>query len=55
MLGIRGASELVVLQRAFEEFWYWGNLCAVCQVSVFLLQLATLAVLSRGGEAKTSP
>jgi len=54
MLGIRGVSELVVLQRAFEEFWYWGNLRAVCQVSVFLLQLATLAVLLRGGEAKTS-
>lgn len=54
MLGIRGVSELVVLQRAFEEFWYWGNLRAICQVSVFLLQLATLAMLLRGGEAKTS-
>jgi hypothetical protein len=54
MLGIRGVSDLVVLQRAFEEFWYWGNLRAICQVSVFLLQLATLAVLLRGGEAKTS-
>ncbi len=54
MLGIRGVSELVALQRAFEAFWYWGNLRAICQVSVFLLQLATLAVLLRGGEAKTS-
>jgi hypothetical protein len=54
MLGIRDVSELVVLQRAFEEFWYWGNLRAICQVFVFLLQLATLAVLLRGGEAKTS-
>ena len=54
MLGIRGVGELVVLQRAFEEFWYWGNLRAICQVCVFLLQLATLAVLLRGGEAKAS-
>jgi hypothetical protein len=54
MLGIRGASELVVLQRAFEEFWYRGNLHAICQVSVFLFQPATLAALLRSGEATTS-
>lgn len=54
MLGIRGLSELGALQRSFEEFWYWGNLRAACQVFAFLLQLAALAVLLRGGEAQAS-
>jgi hypothetical protein len=41
-------SEPTVLQRAFEGFWYWGNLRAVCQVSAFLAQLAALAMLLCG-------
>jgi hypothetical protein len=47
MLGIRNVDEPLALQRAFEGFWYWGNLRATCQVLAFLAQLATLAVLWR--------
>jgi hypothetical protein len=47
MLGIRYVSEPAALQHAFDGFWYWGNLRAVCQVLTFLAQLATLAMLSR--------
>ena len=48
MLGIKGLSEPAALQHAFEGFWYWGNLRAVCQVLAFLAQLAALAMLLRG-------
>jgi hypothetical protein len=48
MLSIRSLSEPTALQRAFEGFWYWGNLRAECQVSAFLAQLAALAMLLRG-------
>jgi hypothetical protein len=48
MLGIRSLSEPTALQRAFEGFWYWGNLRAECQVSAFLAQLAALAMLLCG-------
>jgi hypothetical protein len=51
MLGIRNVSEPAALQHAFEGFWYWGNLRALCQVFAFVAQLATLAMLSRSDKS----
>jgi hypothetical protein len=48
MLGIRGTNDPAALQTAFEDFWFWGNLRAVCQISAFVLQVWALAVLPRG-------
>jgi hypothetical protein len=36
MLGIRDLGDPAALQRAFEGFWYWGNLRAVSQVMAFV-------------------
>jgi hypothetical protein len=47
MLGLRGESDPAALQRAFEGFWYWGNLRAACQVLAFLALLAATAALWR--------
>jgi len=52
MLGVRGVADPAALRRAFEGFWYWGDWRALCQVLAFLAQLAALAMLLRGGEAK---
>jgi hypothetical protein len=50
MLGIRDVDDAVALQAAFEGFWYWGNLRAVCQVLAFLGQVVALAMLWRSEE-----
>jgi hypothetical protein len=50
MLGIRDLGDPAALQRAFEGFWYWGNLRAVSQVLAFVAQLAALTVLLRGSK-----
>jgi len=47
MLGIRDLGDPAALQRAFEGFWYWGNLRAASQVMAFVAQLAALTVLLR--------
>jgi hypothetical protein len=47
MLGIRDVDDPVALQAAFDEFWHWGNLRAVCQVLAFLSQVVALAMLWR--------
>jgi hypothetical protein len=47
MLSIHDVSEPAALQHAFEGFWYWGNLRAVCQVLAFFAVLVATAVLSR--------
>jgi hypothetical protein len=47
MLGIRDVSAPAALQHAFESFWNWGNLRAVCQVLAFPAQLGSLAMLLR--------
>lgn len=47
MLGIRSVSDPAQLQRAFEGFWYWGNLRALCQISTFLALLSAVAMLWR--------
>lgn len=50
MLGIRDLDDPAALQRAFEGFWYWGNLRAVSQVMAFVAQLAALTILLRGSK-----
>ena len=47
MLGLRDGSDPAALQQAFEGFWFWGNLRAVCQVLTFFAQLLALAALLR--------
>jgi len=47
MLGIRDVTDPATLTRAFEGFWFWGNLRAVCQVLAFVTQLAALAIWLR--------
>jgi hypothetical protein len=42
MLGIRRVSDPERLQKAFDAFWYWGNIRAACQISAFLALLAAL-------------
>lgn len=51
MLGIQYMSDPAMLQHAFEEFWYWGNWRGACQLMAFIVQTATLGVLSRRAEA----
>lgn len=45
MLGINSDSEPAQLQQAFEGFWYWGNLRAVCQIAAFVALLLALPML----------
>jgi hypothetical protein len=52
MLGVRGVSDPAALRNAFEGFRYWGDWRALCQVLAFPAQLAALAMLLRGDEAK---
>jgi hypothetical protein len=47
MVGIRDVSEPAALQHAFEGFWYWGSLRALCQVLAFFAVLVATAVLLR--------
>jgi hypothetical protein len=47
MLGIRGTSDPVALQHAFEGFVFWGNVRGVCQVLAFVAQLWALLELVR--------
>ena len=47
MLGIRDVADPAMLAHAFEGFWFWGNLRAVCQVLAFIAQLAALAIWLR--------
>jgi len=47
MLGIRDVTDPAALARAFEGFWFWGNLRAICQVLAFIAQIAALAIWLR--------
>jgi hypothetical protein len=47
MLGIRDVTDPAALAHAFEGFWFWGNLRAICQVLAFIAQLAALAIWLR--------
>ncbi len=44
MLGIRDVADPAALARAFDGFWFWGNLRAICQVLAFVAQLVALAI-----------
>jgi len=49
MLSIRDVTDSATLQRAFEGFWYWGNIRGACQVLAFAAQLLALAFLLPSG------
>jgi hypothetical protein len=45
MLGVSDLTQTTSLRNAFEGFWYWGNLRAVCQIMTFVAQLASCAAI----------
>ena len=47
MLGIRDVSDPAALQRAFERFFFWGNLRSVCQIAAFVSVVCGLACADR--------
>jgi hypothetical protein len=46
MLGLRQGTDAASTQRAFENFSFWGNLRAACQILCFPVQVFALAALS---------
>jgi len=42
MLGIRDLIDPAALQRAFEQFFFWGNLRSGCQIAAFVVVACAL-------------
>jgi|SRR5450631_1472325 len=55
MLGIQYLNDPVSLQRAFEGFYFWGNLRAACHVLAFIVELGALSKLSSGALSSLKP